>query len=292
MKFPATLLASLLLFGTNVQNADAHINLDYPVSNTTDQKSPSPCGARGAAGTPTTFKPGETIIVKWTETVSHPGHFRIAFDTDGTDDLKDPTSFTDIKMPAVAPILADGLHKHESGAGNKKWEASVTLPNVTCAKCTLQVIQIMTDKPPFGPGGGSDFYYRCADIVLAGSVSGGDGGASDAISPADAQGGSGGAGGGSGGASGGSGGMAASGGASGASGGSGGAPTGSGGSGSSSTGGSSGSPRGGSAGSGTTPAPSTSDSGGCSVTSDKDSSAGWVIVCLIAGFALRSRRRR
>jgi MYXO-CTERM domain-containing protein len=293
MKFSVTLLGSLLLFGANARNATAHINLDYPTSNTTDQKSPSPCGARGA-GTPTTLKPGETIVVKWTETISHPGHFRIAFDTDGTDDLKDPTSFTDIKNPAVAPILADGLHQHPSGASNKKWEASVTLPNVTCTKCTLQVIQVMTDKPPFGPGGGNDFYYRCADIVLAGAASGGDAGAPDVKPPADAQGGTGGAGG-AGGGTPGAGGSPASGGSgggpAGGSPGSGGSPSGSAGSGGGSGGSSA---RGGAAGSGTTTPSSSDDSGGCSMTGNggAGSPPAWIILGLVAGLALRSRRRR
>jgi MYXO-CTERM domain-containing protein len=293
MKFSSALLASLLVFGAYVQDAAAHINLDYPVSNTTDQKSPSPCGARGA-GTPTTLKPGETITVKWTETISHPGHFRIAFDTEGTDDLKDPTSFTDIKNPAVAPILADGLHEHQGGASNKKWEAQVVLPNVTCTKCTLQVIQVMTDKPPFGPGGGNDFYYRCADIVLAGAgpTDGGAGDAGDAGGGSDTAGAGGASGGGgspgAGGASAGTGGMS----------GAGGSTSGTGGSSGGGSGGTSGGAKGGSSGAakgGSTGSPSSSDSGGgCAVggVASERSPGGWALVALALGLVLRSRRRR
>ncbi|MFA9472798.1 MAG: hypothetical protein ACERNK_19695, partial [Deltaproteobacteria bacterium] len=43
--------------------------------------------------------------------------------------------------------------------------ATVTLPNVTCDNCTLQVIQVMYDKPPYTTPG-NDIYYQCADLVL------------------------------------------------------------------------------------------------------------------------------
>ena len=40
----------------------------------------------------------------------------------------------------------------------------ITLPNMTCENCTLQVIQMMTDKTPYGDG--NDLYFQCADIAL------------------------------------------------------------------------------------------------------------------------------
>jgi len=40
----------------------------------------------------------------------------------------------------------------------------VKLPDVECTACTLQLIQVMTDKPPFD--GGDDFYFQCADLRL------------------------------------------------------------------------------------------------------------------------------
>jgi hypothetical protein len=64
----------------------------------------------------------------------------------------------------------------------------VTLPsNVTCEKCTLQVIEFMSDHPLNNPGG--CFYHHCADIAIGvdagtppddgGVSSGDDGGAGD-----------------------------------------------------------------------------------------------------------------
>ncbi len=316
------LVPSLLAFTVmgSVATAHAHINLEYPPSTTMDQKSPSPCGGKGARK-PTTFKPGETITLKWTETVGHPGHFRIAFDTDGMDDLKDPTSYTDIKMPAVAPILADGVHAHKTSADNVKYEFKVTLPNVACANCTLQLIQMMTDKPPFG--GGNDFYYRCADIVLAGEAAAPDGGAgSDTAAGTGGMSGAGtggaggsstgGAGGGTGGAGAGATGGAgagatgggnatggAGGGATGGTGGSSGSTGGTGG-GSSSTGGSSGSTGGRSGTGGSAPAPAPSggeEKSGCSIAAGRSSSAsigsmGWLALVGLGLIARKRARRR
>ncbi|HEY0714008.1 MAG TPA: SCE4755 family polysaccharide monooxygenase-like protein, partial [Polyangia bacterium] len=179
----------------------AHITMTFPMPRTqpgNGQKGPAPCGTLGAAR-PNTFRPGETITVKWTETIGHPGHFRLAFDDNGMDAFKDPTSFTDIQAVPVAPVLADGIFKHTNSPSNAMREFQITFPNTPCQSCTLQLLQMMTDKPPFGPGGGDDFYRQCADIVLAGApVGGGDAGADaatpDAGAPSDA-GGRGGAGG-------------------------------------------------------------------------------------------------
>ena len=62
-------------------------------------------------------------------------------------------------------VLLDGI---EDGAPNNLYRVSVTLPEVECDNCTLQVMQVMTDAPPFG--GGDDLYYQCADLVLAAPV--------------------------------------------------------------------------------------------------------------------------
>ena len=45
---------------------------------------------------------------------------------------------------------------------------SVTLPDMECNNCTLQFIQIMTDKSPYTVDGTSDdIYFNCADITLS-----------------------------------------------------------------------------------------------------------------------------
>jgi hypothetical protein len=44
------------------------------------------------------------------------------------------------------------------------FEADVQLPNITCAKCTLQVIEFMAEHGYNNPGGYS--YHHCADVQI------------------------------------------------------------------------------------------------------------------------------
>jgi hypothetical protein len=44
----------------------------------------------------------------------------------------------------------------------------VTLPNIECANCTLQIIQVMNDLQfHFQPYPADDIYYACIDLVLS-----------------------------------------------------------------------------------------------------------------------------
>lgn len=127
-----------------------------------------PCGVNGDGRTTnpaliTSYRPGETITVRWTETIPHAGHFRIAF-------LQDGQSFpvpTGIQMPAVAPVLLDGIP--DPSGSKSDFSAEVTLPNVECDNCTLQLMQVMKTSPPYSP---SDFYFQCADLVLSNGAMG------------------------------------------------------------------------------------------------------------------------
>lgn len=161
----------MLLTGLQVASAHAHIQLTFPLQRYTDQKL-APCGRGGADGrgeTVNVFAPGQTITVSWDETVNHPGHFRIAFDDDGQDAFYDPPTETtcDTDMPILADCIVD-----TPGGGPSSFD--ITLPNIECENCTLQVIQVMTDKPPFGDG--NDMYYQCADLALRGGTGMDDGG--------------------------------------------------------------------------------------------------------------------
>ncbi len=62
-------------------------------------------------------------------------------------------------------VLLDDID--DASGGN--YSATVTLPNVECDNCTLQVIQVMYDKPPYTIPG-NEMYYQCADLVLAGPI--------------------------------------------------------------------------------------------------------------------------
>ena len=58
-------------------------------------------------------------------------------------------------------VLVDGI---ADVAGVSDYEVDVTLPAIECAACTVQILQIMTDKPPYGDG--NDVYYHCVDVQL------------------------------------------------------------------------------------------------------------------------------
>lgn len=160
MKSIRCILAVLALV-VFASDASAHIALMSPKPRSSELKE-GPCGVAGdkRGTTVTMFKPGETITVQWKETVSHTGHFRISFDEDGQDGFVDPKSFTDLKTAPT--VLVDDI---KDKSGTQIYTQEVTLPDVECDRCTLQIIQVMTDKPPYGDG--DDIYYQCADITLS-----------------------------------------------------------------------------------------------------------------------------
>lgn len=178
-----THLAALMLAASlaYAPHAHAHICMDAPVSrvgpscSAGSAQKPGPCGINTRSTQyVTTFRPGETITVQINETINHGSHYRIAFNPNG-DEFEDPTSKDDNtgKHPFV---LLDNI-TDEAAA---KQSVKVTLPNMTCDNCTLQLIQVMYDKGGNGFGN-DDIYYSCADIVLKGApVTNADAGTSDA----------------------------------------------------------------------------------------------------------------
>jgi Lytic polysaccharide mono-oxygenase, cellulose-degrading len=156
--FGSFILAAMALFAPD---AKAHIKLISPPPRDSGLKA-GPCGTAGSVrgNNVTTFKPGQKITVRWQETVSHPGHYRISFDDNGDDAFVEPKSFTDTY---TAPsVLLDNI---ADKTGLQMYTQVVTLPNIECDHCTLQLIQVMTDKAPYGDG--NDIYHQCADIVLS-----------------------------------------------------------------------------------------------------------------------------
>jgi hypothetical protein len=150
--------------------AHAHVQLGAPLQRNEEQKS-GPCGLAGGTRSDNVceFQPGATITVQWDETIEHPGHFRLSFDSDGVDDFADPTGYDD--RYTAPSVLVDGIpDRNVQADGNPTYSQSVTLPDVECDNCTLQLIQVMSDKMPWGPDGGSDIYYQCADLVLSQSA--------------------------------------------------------------------------------------------------------------------------
>ena len=183
-------LAVFALLTSNSTIADAHLRMTSHQARYGDTMKRGPCGQDG--GTRTTdkvywAKPGTQVLLEWDEFVNHPGHFRIAFDSDGDDDFTEPhiddpscedaaqaTPEDCFKKDFALPGWVDNIPDHAAGTENENlYSYMYTLPDTTCDNCTLQVIQVMYDKPPFinaetDPNGnpGNDLYYQCIDLVL------------------------------------------------------------------------------------------------------------------------------
>jgi len=204
--------ATALLVMGGAPVASAHISLEgggTHVSRFGDGQNDlkdAPCGRAGVVnqrGTNIyTYTPGQTITVTFLETIPHPGYFRFAFDNDGDDDFVDPVSILPIDPNRGCPYTPaeagndkctasdfynndtvlpgmDNLDPHLTSTFRKAWTYQVTLPNVECERCTLQVIQVMEDPLGHGPFDGvADIYHQCIDIVLTnGGGTGGTGAA-------------------------------------------------------------------------------------------------------------------
>jgi hypothetical protein len=65
--------------------------------------------------------------------------------------------------PVQAPVLADGLFVHTAKM-DTPWETDVTLPNITCKRCTLQVVQFMAEHGVNNPGNFT--YHHCAELQI------------------------------------------------------------------------------------------------------------------------------
>ena len=196
------LFASTASAHIDLQPAGTHIAKYDQGAVGTDTKIGS-CG--NPDGVPTgaeyTYKPGETITVSMVEYIRHPGYFRIAFDDDGDDDFVDPRWIVALdpdNRPGGCPIdssdhcrrgdqategdffnnstvLMDNLNPHGRETAQPSYTWEVTLPDIECDNCTLQLIQVMED--PAGTFHGvyntttqndqNDVYHQCIAIVLS-----------------------------------------------------------------------------------------------------------------------------
>jgi hypothetical protein len=113
-----------------------------PRSNRDDIKT-GPCGVPRTSST-VTLAAGSTVNLEIERTIYHQGYFRIAFSP------ANDQGFDNNILVARFP---------ETSA-QRNYSISVTLPNVECETCTLQLIQVMLDRNP------PTNYYSCADIRL------------------------------------------------------------------------------------------------------------------------------
>ncbi|HEX3769938.1 MAG TPA: SCE4755 family polysaccharide monooxygenase-like protein [Polyangiaceae bacterium] len=185
--------------------AEAHFVLNYPPSYMSQDvagnpQKAMPCGIDSAAlmsvppptatNAVTTFAPGQQVMLEFTEEVAHTGWYRVSISYKADlSDLTDPdyqvyaanstqgvpgwSEDASIEDPTVPPVLLDGILKHEGTiATPHMWTYPLTIPDMPCDKCTLQVEQIMLDHP-VNQADGQYTYHHCANIRI---VAGADGG--------------------------------------------------------------------------------------------------------------------
>jgi len=162
MKFRYVLALGLLLSGTGFGHArfryiDPATRNKVPPTNfeprngSTGLKS-AECGQVARTASVPTYKPGQTLDVEWEETIDHGGYFVISFSEKGA------TNF----IP-----LIERFDDNQNNAGDvpHQFKTTITLPNVKCTDCTIQLKQIMID--------GADnvasktTYYSCSDFILS-----------------------------------------------------------------------------------------------------------------------------
>jgi hypothetical protein len=191
MKFMRLSAIVAVFLGTAPLFADGHFKLVEPASRLVedqrgDPQNLGPCGGTSAyAGSPTGVvyqaAGGSKLHIKIQETIYHPGFYRVSLAVKSIDELPaDPVAVTRdtekgpwsisgaIQSNPQMPVLADGLFSHRTrpAAGTQlpPWETDVTLPNINCEKCTLQIVQFMEDHGYNKDGGYT--YHHCADIKI------------------------------------------------------------------------------------------------------------------------------
>jgi hypothetical protein len=166
---------------------DAHFVLMEPSATLVqdqrgDPQKLGPCGGTSAdAGAATNIvgkvQGGQKLHLKLMETVYHPGHYRVALAVNSLGELPaDPQALTTesargprsvsapIQSSPQAPLLADGLFVHTAKSADP-FETDIQLPNISCPKCTLQIVEFMADHGVNADGG--FYYHHCANLAIS-----------------------------------------------------------------------------------------------------------------------------
>src|SRR5581483_9885537 len=159
--FPLLLGGALLL--VLAPSGIAHFRLLEPASwiqeseDLGDPQWSAPCGGTlkdpgKPTGAVTNIRGGDKLHLRIREMAFHPGFYRVSLAVNSRDELPpDPEPTTEpgangrprsisgaIHYPPAPPVLADGLFMHVAPLTQDQ-ETDVEIPNINCAKCTLQV---------------------------------------------------------------------------------------------------------------------------------------------------------
>jgi hypothetical protein len=186
MRVFQTLLLGSIALAALAPRGNAHFKLIAPLSwieeaQNGDPQKMGPCGGTSAdpgkpTGAVTTVQGGDKLHLKIQETVFHPGFYRVALAVNSREELpKDPEAKIEpspngprsvsaaIQYPTLPPVLADGLFQHISRF-DKEQETDIDIPNISCSKCTLQIVEFMAAH---GLNKDGDYtYHHCAVLQI------------------------------------------------------------------------------------------------------------------------------
>jgi hypothetical protein len=113
---------------------------------------------------------GSVLTLRFEEYVGHDGTYRVAFDDDGAE-------IVDFNANILVPMVTDPPGNMGNVGEGTIWEIDVTLPDMTCDNCTLQLIQAMNGQQttPVVDPSGFGTYYTCVDLELVAPGTLGDG---------------------------------------------------------------------------------------------------------------------
>jgi hypothetical protein len=167
-------LGAAAALSTLAASGSAHIDLKSPLVRVPGRPDTSlrrgPCGQYTNARDPervSRFESGQSIVIDWEVYQQHVSYFRIALDIDGDDSFSERTSqpmdaVTD-DLEGLAPNPGERIlaYVEDDEASIDHVTRTVTLPDVECDNCTLQVIQFTYGLPLY-----QATYYQCADIEI------------------------------------------------------------------------------------------------------------------------------
>jgi len=144
-----------------------HIRWVTPAPRSNIANKDYPCGADSFfGGQPTTTIAPGTYTLHWEEFINHDGSpFRIALSIGSDDNYEEH-------------ILVDHL-PHMDVSGYTQYYFNITIPNINCPRCGLQLVNPMTDK--ISSGSCCEYptatvnpvcfsvYHSCANIVITGT---------------------------------------------------------------------------------------------------------------------------
>jgi hypothetical protein len=186
MRVFQTMLLGGALLAAIAPRGSAHFTLMEPLSwlqeaPNGDPQKMGPCGGTSAdpgkpSGSVNNVQGGDKLHLKIKETIFHPGFYRVALAVNSRDELpKDPEAKTEpsangprsvsaaIQYPPLPPVLADGLFQHISRF-DKEQETDIEIPNISCSKCTLQIVEFMAAHALNKDG---DYtYHHCAVLQI------------------------------------------------------------------------------------------------------------------------------